>query len=62
MHDLSEVPWGCHADHLDFEQLLKEIIATMREQKGSKDFSRLAWMVCVSHNPNWVPGSVSCFF
>lgn len=62
MHDLSEVPWDYYAEHFDFEEQVREIIATMREQEGRKEFFKLAWMVCVSHNPNWVPCSKSCFF
>lgn len=36
MCDLYKVPCDCHAKHPDFEQLVREIIATMREQEGSK--------------------------
>lgn len=61
MRDLSKVPWDCYAEHLDFDQLVREIIATTREPEGSKEFSRLAWVACVSHNPNWVPCSESSF-
>lgn len=62
VHDLSEEPWDCHVDHFDFEQLVREIVATVREQEGDKEFTRLAWVVYVSHNPNWFPCSESCFF
>lgn len=62
VHGLSEVPWDSHAEHLDFEQLVRKIITTMRLREGSKEFSRLAWVACVSHNPKCVPCSESCFF
>lgn len=62
MHDLCKVPWDCHPEHPDFEHQAREIIATMREQ-DSKQFSRLAWVACVSVQlPNWVPFFESCFF
>lgn len=48
MHDLCKMLWDCHAEHPDFEQPVREIIATTREQEESKQFSRLAWVVCVS--------------
>lgn len=47
MHDLCKEPWDCRAEHPDFEQLVREIIATTREQEEGKQFSRLDWVACV---------------
>lgn len=52
MHDLYKVPWDCDAEHPDFEQPVREIIAATRELEEGKWFFRLAqWFVPLSGSP-----------